>query len=184
MSSDWDQDRLLEHEQIRAPEPVEQPAPPETALTRLASDIGNQAFTSTVAREGSGITPSGTVTSDVQDAINTTRGGGSTLDAGVQSRFADTHGDLSDVRVHTDDHADNLNRAVSARAFATGTDVYFSKGEYSPGSAAGDELLAHELTHVVQQRGAPTSGPLSVSNPGDAMETEADEIASQATKHG
>jgi hypothetical protein len=183
MSSEWDPERLLEHERPQAPEPVEQPAPPEAALTRLASDIGNQAFTSTVAREGSGITPSGQVTSDVQDAINTSRGGGSTLDAGVQSRFADTHGDLSDVRVHTDDHADQLNRAVSARAFATGNDVYFAKNEYNPGSSQGDELLAHELTHVVQQRGAPTSGPLTVSNPGDAMETEADEVAAQSMKN-
>lgn len=175
---DPDQDRLLEHEQIRAPESAaEQPAPPEAALTRLASDIGNQSFTETIAREGSGIAPTGTVTPDVQDAINSSRGSGSSLDAGVQSKFADTLGDLSDVKVHTDDQADQLNRSVSARAFATGTDVYFSKGEYNPGSAEGDKLLAHELTHVVQQRGATTSGPLQVSNPGDAMEREADEVA-------
>ena len=49
---------------------------------------------------------------------------------------AESLGDLSDVRVHTDDTADKLNRSVSARAFATGTDVYFAQGEYSPGSAS------------------------------------------------
>ena len=68
---------------------------------------------------------------------------------------------------------------MSARAFATGNDVYFAKGEYNPGSADGDRLIAHELAHVVQQRGAPTSGPLTVSNPGDAMENEADAVAAQ-----
>jgi hypothetical protein len=81
------------------------------------------------------------------------------------------------VRVHTDPTADALARSVSARAFTTGTDVYFAAGEYRPGSSDGDSLLAHELTHVTQQRGAPTSGPLTVSEPGDAMETEADSVA-------
>jgi hypothetical protein len=182
MSIERDEERLLEHERVRPPEPEQQPAPPEAALTRLASDVGNQAFSSTIAREGSGIATDGTVTRDVQDAINQSRGGGGTLDAGLQSKFADTLGDLSDVRVHTDDHADQLNRSVSARAFATGTDVYFASGQYNPGSAAGDQLIAHELTHVVQQRGAATSGPLSVSNPGDAMETEADRVADEISR--
>ena len=86
-------------------------------------------------------------------------------------------GDLSDVRVHTDDTSDRLNRSVSARAFATGSDVYFAKGEYNPGSASGDKLIAHELAHVVQQRGSSASGPLAVSQPGDAMEREADDVA-------
>ena len=84
---------------------------------------------------------------------------------------------LDDVRVHTDDRAEALASSVSARAFTTGTDVYFAKGEYSPGSSDGQQLLAHELTHVVQQRGAPSSGPLSVSQPGDALEQEAEAAA-------
>jgi hypothetical protein len=113
----------------------------------------------------------------VQSDISNSRGGGASLDSGVADRFSPSLGDLSDVRVHTDDNADRLNRSVSARAFATGTDVYFAKGEYSPGSAAGDKLIAHELAHVVQQRGAPQGGPLTVSQPGDAMETEADSVA-------
>ena len=85
------------------------------------------------------------------------------------------------MRVHHDDTADQLNRSVSARACATGTDVYFARGEYNPGSASGDRLIAHELAHVVQQRGAPSGGPLTVSNPGDALETEADAVADQLT---
>ena len=79
--------------------------------------------------------------------------------------------------MHTDSTAHDLNHAVSAKAFATGTDVYFAKDQYKPNTSDGDKLIAHELAHVVQQRGAPTSGPLTVSNPGDAMENEADAVA-------
>ena len=78
--------------------------------------------------------------------------------------------------MHTDQTAHDLNHSVSARAFATGTDVYFANDQYKPNTSDGDRLIAHELAHVVQQRGASTSGPLTVSNPGDAMETEADSM--------
>ena len=123
--------------------------------------------------------PDGTVHSDVQSTIDATRGAGTSLDNGVADRLSSSLGDLSDVRVHTDDTADQLNRSVSARAFATGTDVYFASGEYNPGSESGDKLIAHELAHVVQQRGASSSGPLTVSQPGDPMEREADSVADQ-----
>jgi hypothetical protein len=179
---------LEQRERLQAPDP---PAPAEreerSPMAQLASDVGNQAFASTLGRsplareaeQGAGILSDGTVHADVQSTINSTRGGGTTLDPGVAGKLGGTLGDLSDVRVHTDDTADKLNRSVSARAFATGTDVYFAKGEYNPGSAAGDKLIAHELAHVVQQRGSATSGPLTVSQPGDAMEREADAVADQ-----
>jgi hypothetical protein len=175
MSWQSDRERIEEHERPQAPDP--QQTDPAAPLHELASSVGNRAFSETVAREASGILPSGQVHPEVQDTISSTRGGGSSLDTGVQDRFSDSLGDLSDVRVHTDDTADRLNRSVSARAFATGTDMYFAKGEYNPGSASGDRLIAHELAHVVQQRGAPSSGPLTVSQPGDALETEADSVA-------
>ena len=181
-------DRLeeLERARIRGPEPEPRPELEErTPLARLASDVGNRAFASTLGRsplareaeQGAGIRSDGTVHPEVQSSIDGSRGGGSGLDPGVAARMSDSLGDLSDVRVHTDETADKLNRSVAARAFATGSDVYFAKGEYSPGSASGDKLIAHELAHVVQQRGAAASGPLSVSQPGDAMEREADDVA-------
>jgi hypothetical protein len=171
-----DPDRLAAHEPVRPPQPEPDPAAP---LHELASNVGNRAFTSSIAREAAGILPTGEVHPTVQSEISSSRGGGSSLDGGVADRLTPSLGDLSDVRVHTDDTADRLNRSVSARAFATGTDVYFAKGEYSPGSADGDKLIAHELAHVVQQRGAAQGGPLTVSQPGDAMETEADSVADQ-----
>jgi hypothetical protein len=180
MLGDVDHERLPDNERIRPPEP--EPAQPAEPLHRFASTVGNRAFTDTIAREaGDGILPGGEVHPAVQGSIDSSRGGGTSLDTGIQEKFSESLGDLSDVRVHTDDNADKLNRAVSARAFATGTDVYFARGEYNPGSADGDRLIAHELAHTVQQRGASQGGPLSVSQPGDTMEREADSVADSIT---
>ena len=155
-------------------------ASPTSSAETVASTVGNRAFGQLVGRTpGDGILPDGVVHPDVAATIATTNGSGHTLDPDARERLAPHVGDpLTDVRVHTDTTADALARSVSARAFTTGSDVYFAAGEYRPGSADGDSLLAHELTHVTQQRGAPTSGPLTVSEPGDAMETEADTVAS------
>jgi hypothetical protein len=185
---DQQQQEELERGRIQGPEPQPEPEREERSpMARLASDVGNRAFSATLGRsplareaeQGAGIMPDGTVHSDVQSTIDSTRGAGTSLDSGVAERLSGTLGDVSDVRVHTDDTADKLNRSVSARAFATGTDVYFANGEYSPGSAAGDKLIAHELAHVVQQRGSSASGPLAVSQPGDSMEREADSVADE-----
>jgi hypothetical protein len=180
----WSAQHEHEHDleqghRIEPPEPAEREH--EKPLHQLASDVGNHAFGNTLAREGAGIMPTGQVHPDVQGTIDSTRGSGAGLPADVMSRFEGDLGPLGDVTVHTDDTADNLNRSVSARAFATGTDVYFAKGEYNPGSADGDRLLAHELAHVVQQRGAANTGPLTVSQPGDALESEADDVADSIT---
>ena len=179
--SERDPDRIHEHERPRAPEQrpeqVEDAAAP---LRELVSSVGNRAFGGAIARTaGAGIMPTGEVHPSVQSQIDATRGSGQALDQSVAAKLSPSLGDLSDVRVHTDSTAHELNHAVSARAFATGADVYFAKDEYKPNTSAGDQLIAHELAHVAQQRGAPTSGPLTVSNPGDAMELEADDVASQ-----
>jgi hypothetical protein len=174
-----DPERIHEHEKPRAPErPREVAEDPAAPLKQFVSDVGNRAFGGALARTpGAGILPSGEVHPEVQSTINSTRGSGSSLDRGVTARLEPSFGDLSDVRVHTGATADALNTAVAARAFATGSDVYFASGEYKPNTTDGDRLIAHELAHVVQQRGAPTTGPLTVSQPGDALEREADDVA-------
>jgi hypothetical protein len=149
-------------------------------LTRLASSVGNRGFTRTIARmrDGEGILPGGLVHPDVEAAIAASSGRGRPLDARVSDQIGGALGDsFTDVRVHHDDHAAALSRAVSARAFTVGRDIFFGAGEYTPGTAGGRELLTHELAHVVQQRAAPHSGPLTVSQPGDALEREADVAA-------
>jgi hypothetical protein len=134
-------------------------------------------------RDGAGIGPGGLVHPDVQSAIASVRGAGTPLDHGAAGRLGAAYGDtLADVRVHADEHADALASAVSARAFTVGPDIFFAAGEYRPGTRGGDELLAHEVAHVVQQRGAPDTGPLVVSQPGDALERDA-EAAVRAAGH-
>jgi hypothetical protein len=82
--------------------------------------------------------------------------------------------DLPEVRVHTDTRADQLARVLRARAFTTGRDIFFRRGEYHPGSQAGQALLAHELTHTVQQAAAPAAAGViqRVEIDGDSTETE------------
>jgi hypothetical protein len=176
-SVDWIED---ERAQLHAAEPQTEPATaPRSPAHNVAASVGNRAFGQLIGRTpGDGIMPGGTVHPEVASTIATANGSGHTLDPDARDRLAPHVGDpLSDVRVHTDSTADALARSVSARAFTTGTDVYFAAGEYRPGTSDGDSLLAHELTHVTQQRGAPTGGPLTVSEPGDAMENEADAVA-------
>lgn len=144
--------------------------------------VGNQAMAEAAGRIGDGLLPGGAVHPSVVSAIGAARGGGHALPDAVRDQVAPHVGDpLSDVRIHSDARADQLSRSVAARAFTTGTDVFFAAGEYQPSSGAGMELLAHELTHVAQQRGVPTDGPMTVSEPGDAVEHEADEVARDAT---
>ena len=85
--------------------------------------------------------------------IETSRGGGERLGPDTRTRMEGAFGvDFGDVRVHADAGAAGLNHSLSARAFATGSDLFFGAGQYSPGSAEGERVLAHELAHVVQNR--------------------------------
>ena len=172
-------------EQVRqAPARIE--AAPEApvlerpSLERLAGAMGNRGFGALVARmrDGEGIVSGGLVHPDVEAAIAAASGGGRSLDRDVSQRLEPAFGEsLGDVRVHTGEQASALARAVSARAFTVGSDIFFGPGEYQPGSSAGSELIAHEVAHVIQQRGAPQSGPLTVSQPGDSLEREAEALS-------
>jgi hypothetical protein len=173
---------VAELEHVRSPA-VEAPAPAareQFTPAGLASSVGNQGFGQLLSRmqDGEGILPSGVAHPAIESAIAAARGGGSPLDGSLAASFGNALGhSVADVRVHTDSTAAALTRAVSARAFATGTDIFFAPGEYNPGTSAGRELIAHEVAHTDQQRGAPLSGPLVVSNPGDALEVQADGVA-------
>jgi len=61
--------------------------------------------------------------------------------------------DFSSVRIHTDTNAQALNDAIEAEAFTTEQDIFFNQGAYNPSSTDGKRILAHELTHVIQQTG-------------------------------
>jgi hypothetical protein len=142
--------------------------------------IGNRALGRVLSRmrDGDGILDGGVVHPDVESAIAMASGAGRPLDNGVAARLAPSMGEAVDgVRVHAGEEAAQLARAVSARAFTVGSDIFFGAGEYRPGTPDGDQLIAHEAAHVVQQQGAPAGGPLTVSQPGDALEREAEAFA-------
>ena len=93
-----------------------------------------------------------TVSESLETRINHARGSGHPLSDNVREPMERNFGsDFSSVRVHTDSEADALNQQLSAKAFTTGQDIFFRQGEFSPGSDSGKKLIAHELTHVVQQ---------------------------------
>lgn len=115
--------------------------------------------------------------SPVHDVINS--GGGSALPAEVQQEMQGRLGhDFSDVRVHNDSRAHESAQSVNAHAYTVGSNVVFQRDKYDPGSTEGKTMLAHELTHVIQQRSGPvdgtdTSGGIKVSDPSDRFEREA-----------
>ena len=99
------------------------------------------------------------------------RDAGRPLDGGTRALMEPRFGrDLSGVRVHTGAQADESARAVGARAYAVGQDAVFAAGQYNPESREGLRLLAHELSHTVQQTGGGAGGGLSSAAPAVARE--------------
>lgn len=91
---------------------------------------------------------------ELENTIQSKKGSGQEIAADVRKPMEQAFGaDFSSVRVHTDGESDQLNQSLNAKAFATGKDIFFRQGAYSPTSRDGQHLLAHELTHIVQQNG-------------------------------
>lgn len=98
---------------------------------------------------------SGQISDGLSKFIQSSRGAGSQLNDNSQAFMGNRFGnDFSNVKVHTDSDAVQMNRQLNAKAFTVGNDIYFNEAQYDPGSSPGKQLLAHELTHVVQQTGS------------------------------
>lgn len=147
-------------------------------ITRMQQTLGNDAVQRYLAqRSGDGTTE---IDEETAASIQDKRGRGHNLNDDVAQEAGEAMGqDFSDVTVHTDGEADQLNRQLGARAFTTGNDIFFREGAYEPGSSDGKRLIAHELTHVVQQGGeqANVQGELRLNDPDDQYEAEADDVA-------
>ncbi|MGG6296320.1 DUF4157 domain-containing protein [Leptolyngbya sp. AN02str] len=93
---------------------------------------------------------------DLESAIQQSRGGGQPLADSIRKPMEQAFGGVNfrGVKVHTNAQSDQFNRSIQAKAFTTGQDIFFRQGAYQPTSQGGQELLAHELTHVVQQNGS------------------------------
>lgn len=111
---------------------------------------------------------------EVEDSIRSLRGGGRPLPERVREPMEQAFGaDFREVRVHTDERADSSNRAIRAKAFTTAQDIFFRSGEFNPDSPGGQELIAHELTHVVQQKPSVMSAGSSMRRSTSAEEPPA-----------
>jgi|GEM_PF-1834228 hypothetical protein len=143
--------------------------------------VGNQVVQRALDKDDrrKGLTdPQGNLREDLNAQIQQKRGGGSPLPENLQKEASKKLGrSFKDVRIHTDEAADELSRTISARAFTIGKDIFFKNGVFAPGSSAGRETIIHELTHVVQQGGkGGASGALKLGAPDTAHEKEADRI--------
>jgi hypothetical protein len=142
-------------------------------LLRLQRLAGNSGVGSLLGEEES----------PVKDVVS---GGGRPLEPELQADMGARLGaDFSDVRVHTDDHASTSARSVNAHAYTVGSHIVFQRDAYAPDTATGRQTIAHELTHVLQQRqgpvdGTPAPGGIRVSHPSDRFEQEAARNAERA----
>ncbi len=138
----------------------------------LQRSVGNAGVTSLLEEERS----------PVHDVISS---GGRPLEPDVRTDMEARMGhDFSDVRVHDDSSAASSAQAVNAHAYTVGSNIVFQRDQYDPSSTAGKTTLAHELTHVVQQRSGPVDGTtapggIKVSDPSDRFEREASANADQ-----
>ncbi|MFE1171911.1 DUF4157 domain-containing protein [Streptomyces sp. NPDC058773] len=163
---------------------------PEAAAV-LQRTVGNAAFSAVMTGvdehrhgPGCGHTAAPAVQrSAVHEVLSTP---GRPLDEPVRADMEDRLGaDFSDVRVHTDNSAHQSAESVNAHAYTSGSHIVFQRGRYNTSSSAGRHMLAHELTHVIQQRNGPVAGTdrgdgTKVSDPSDRFEREAEANASRA----
>ncbi|MDJ1183704.1 DUF4157 domain-containing protein [Roseofilum casamattae] len=109
-----------------------------------------------------------TASSNVENKVKSSEGGGSSLSPTtknfMESRFDN---DFSNVRVHTDSSAVQMNKDLGAKAFTHKNDIYFNSGQYNPSSSTGKHLIAHELTHTIQQTGPSVRTKPDIQKEGD-----------------
>lgn len=154
-------------------------------IIRLQKLAGNQAIQRLVIQNLN--FESEVLENDTVDRINQERNHGQSLEQSIQTPMSQALGmDFHDVNVHTSQESHNLNRQLNSKAFTTGNDIFFREGEYQPNTTSGQNLIAHELTHVVQQSTGqvPTSTSMKVNPPDDVFEKQAEAIAQKITSPG
>lgn len=126
---------IEEEEEVMQPKLRMQPVEEEEELIQTMSENGG-----------------GVASPDLVHQLNSSKGSGRPLSSETNQFMSNAFGaDFSNVNIHADSNAVQMNQQLGAKAFTHGSDIYFNKDEYNPGSNNGRKLLAHELTHVVQQ---------------------------------
>jgi len=148
---------MKEEEEVLQPKPLVNQITPLVQRRVLPSEKKKEETLQTKPIAGQ-YTP---VPTDLQDRISALRGTGQSLSQSERAFFEPRLGtEFSQVRIHTDSRAAETARTLNARAFTLGQDITFGAGQYEPSSADGRRLLAHELTHVLQQRQSPYHQPV------------------------
>jgi hypothetical protein len=148
------------------------------AMLHLQKTAGNATVTAALEEQEPSL---------VKDVVGS---GGAPLDRDTRGFMESRLGaDFGDVRVHTDAKASESARSVQAHAYTVGSDVVFQSDKYAPENDSGKRMLAHELTHVVQQRsgpvaGTPAPGGIKVSHPSDSFEQAAESTAERVMSVG
>lgn len=156
------QEKEEEENQIQEEEAI-QKAP--SALSGSEDDDGIGKTLQLSAVNGPTVSPS------IEREINQGTAGNA-LDPKIQAPMEKSFGvDLSEVRVHTNQQAVQMSQSLGAQAFTHGNDIYFNEGKYDPSNQSGQHLLAHELTHTLQQGASATAKPKAIQKVDDG-ETE------------
>jgi peptidoglycan hydrolase-like protein with peptidoglycan-binding domain len=138
-----------EEESHRSPDDIQRQCSQCRTVSNRSTDEGFNAQAKDVAGRIAEVTPM------VREQIEGMRGGGSPLPESERAFFEPRFGcSFKDVRLHADERAAESARVLGALAFTTGRDIGFAAGHYQPGTTSGRKLLAHEITHTIQQRGA------------------------------
>ena len=139
---------------------VKENTKPRSAYTGFMTAFGAGGEKSEVQKKDeSSSSENATASTSVESRLTSSKGKGETLPEQTRQNMEQSFGaDFNHVRVHTGSEASNLSNDLRAQAFTHGSDIYFNSGKFNPGSDSGKHLLAHELTHVIQQEGTKQPG--------------------------
>jgi Domain of unknown function (DUF4157) len=131
-----------EHDEEKAPQPP------------IGEFVQRKPFDISPIIQKSGESSGDIASENISNQIESSRGNGQKMNTGTKSFMENRFGNnFSNVKIHTDSSAVQLSQNLNAQAFTVGDDVFFNEGKYNPNSSSGKHLLAHELTHTVQQTG-------------------------------
>lgn len=147
-------------QRLQAPSAVQQGSPSALVQTKCAhctqeAEQAKEEDEKVQVQGKSDVPEAPVVTPGIENSLQASRGTGTPLPAKTRSLMESAMGaDFSRVRIHSNSTAVQLSKDLQAQAFASGNDIYFNTGKYEPETARGQHLLAHELTHVIQQGAA------------------------------
>ncbi|MCF7805487.1 MAG: DUF4157 domain-containing protein [Candidatus Marinimicrobia bacterium] len=164
---------MEEEEEIQAQPAEEEEEPVQTQAQEEEEELQAQSMDTDSAR---------TAPPEMRDRLEATREGGQPLPDSTRTFMEDRFSaDFSGVRVHTGPDATQMTRDLRAQAFTRGRNIYFNEGKFNPETSGGRRLLAHELTHVIQQGSA---GTRSAETPGSSATQTATTESTRADDTG